>query len=290
MTRIRSVLITGTSTGFGYATAQALDAAGWRVFAGVRSDADSERLRAVLSERSRPVRLDVTQAGEIQAVRELVLGRTGGTLDGLVNNAGIVYMAPLEKLTGEAVREQLEVNVVGPFALTKAFLPALRAARGRVVNVGSISGRVAWPYNGTYAATKHAFDALTYAMQVELRPFGIHVVLVEPGAFKTAIWSKRIPPRLIEDGALEPDVEAHYAWIQHAVDSALEKIDASAPPVDPVVRAIVRALETPHPRVRYTVGNDAYAQLTLRVLPRAWRVAMLGTAIAIAVRLARRRP
>ena len=118
----------------------------------------------------------------------------------------------------------------------------------------------------------------------------LHVVLVEPGAFKTAIWSKRIPPRLIEDGALEPDVEAHYAWIQHAVDSALEKIDASAPPVDPVVRAIVRALETPHPRVRYTVGNDAYAQLTLRVLPRAWRVAMLGTAIAIAVRLARRRP
>ena len=289
MKRVRSVLVTGTSTGFGYATAVALDAAGWRVFAGVRTAADAERLRGVLSSRSEPVHLDVTSERDIIAVRDHVLTQTRGTLDGLVNNAGIVYMAPLEKLTTQAVREQLEVNVLGPFALTKAFLPALRTAKGRVVNVGSISGRVAWPYNGTYAASKHAFDALTYAMQVELRPFGVRVILVEPGAFKTAIWEKRVPPELIESGSLEPPVEAHYAWVQNAVDTALEKIDRSAPAPDPVVRTIVHALQTARPCVRYTVGTDAYAQLTLRLLPRAWRVAALGTAIAVAVRLARRR-
>src|SRR5581483_3387516 len=130
-----------------------------------------------------PVTLDVTDDGSIAAVRV-------DELHALVNNAGVAVSMPIEFLPLDELRRQLEVNVVGQVAVTQAFLPALRSTRGRIVNVGSIAGRSALPFLGAYAASKHALEAITDALRVELQPFGIHVAIVEPGTIATPIWQK----------------------------------------------------------------------------------------------------
>ncbi len=158
----RSVLITGASTGIGEACALHLDQLGWRVFAGVRKDADGEALRAKASARLLPVRIDVVDPGSVAAARELVLRELGDRgLDGLVNNAGIAIAAPLEFVPIEDLRRQLEINVIGQIAVTQAFLAPIRKARGRVVNMGSIGGRLATPFLGPYNASKFALEALS---------------------------------------------------------------------------------------------------------------------------------
>jgi NAD(P)-dependent dehydrogenase (short-subunit alcohol dehydrogenase family) len=175
-----NVLVTGASSGIGEATALRLARAGWDVLAGVRREEDAERLRGLGVE---PVLLDVTDPA---AVAALDLER----LDGLVNNAGIALALPLELLPLDELRRVLEVNVVGQLAVTQAVLPAVRAARGRVVNVGSIAGRSSLPFLGAYAASKFALEAVTDALRVELRPWGIRVAIVEPGSIATPIWTK----------------------------------------------------------------------------------------------------
>ena len=168
-----AVVITGASTGIGRACALDLDGRGFRVFAGVRKDEDGERLR---SERPsiEPLRIDVTDAGEIAAARDRVSEEVGTAgLAGLVNNAGIAVPGPLEHLPIDEFRRQMEVNLVGQVAVTQAFLPLLRTARGRVVNIGSIGGRVALPMLGPYAASKHAMEGISDSLRRELRPWGI---------------------------------------------------------------------------------------------------------------------
>src|SRR5688500_9161604 len=185
-----AVVITGASTGIGRACAIDLDGRGFRVFAGVRKDEDGERLR---SERPsiEPLRIDVTDAGEIAAARDRVgeeVGERG--LAGLVNNAGIAVPGPLEHLPLDEIRRQLEVNVLGQIAVTQAFLPLLRTARGRIVNIGSIGGRVALPLLGPYAGSKHAMEGISDSLRRELRPWGIEVSLVRPGPIATEIWER----------------------------------------------------------------------------------------------------
>src|SRR5271165_1477932 len=216
-----NVLVTGASTGIGYASAKRLDALGWRVFAGVRNEADAARLRLALSERSEPILLDVTDADQIERARATVAERSGGRLAGLVNNAGVVFHGPVECLTLEALRRQLEVNVVGVVAVTQAFLPLVRAARGRVVVVGSISGCVAWPFNGIYAASKHAVRALVESLRMEQRGFGVRFSLIEPGAFATAIWGKFTPEKYLDLSGLEPHVAERYAAVMPIVNDAM---------------------------------------------------------------------
>ena len=174
---MRTALVTGASSGIGQACAVALVSSGWRVLAGVRREGDAP-------EGTEEVLLDVTEPEQIQDAA----GRVE-QLDGLVNNAGIALSAPLELVPPEELRYQLEVNVVGQIAVTQALLPALRRARGRIVFVGSIAGRSALPFLGPYAASKHALEAVADSLRVELRPFGIHVSIVEPGTIKTKIWS-----------------------------------------------------------------------------------------------------
>jgi NAD(P)-dependent dehydrogenase (short-subunit alcohol dehydrogenase family) len=183
----RRVLITGASSGIGEATALRLAGAGWRVLAGVRSDADGDRLRAAGGERLEPVTIDITEPATIAAAAA-ELGDE--PLHGLVNNAGTALAMPLEFLPLDQLRRQLEVNLVGHVAVTQALLPNLRSARGRVVNVGSIAGRSALPFLGAYAASKHALEAVTDVLRVELRPFGIAVTVIEPGTIATPIWRK----------------------------------------------------------------------------------------------------
>src|SRR5919205_2011600 len=167
--RVKTVLVTGASTGIGEACARRLARNGWKVYAGVRRAGDAP-------DGTEELLLDVTDAGQIAAAAEQV-----PELHGLVNNAGIALAAPLEFIPVDELRRQLEVNVIGQVAVTQAFLPKLRATRGNVVFVGSIAGRSALPFLGAYAASKHALEAIADTLRVELKPFGVEVSIVEPG-------------------------------------------------------------------------------------------------------------
>ena len=187
----RSAVVTGASSGIGQATAQHLDSLGFTVFAGVRSAEARERVASEGSGHVRPLRLDVTDPASIAAAAGEVREAAGTSgLAALVNNAGIAVSGPLELVPIEGLRNQLEVNVIGQVSVTQAFLPALRAARGRIVNVSSIGGKIALPLAGPYAASKFALEAITDSLRRELRHLGVQVIAVEPGGVKTAIWGK----------------------------------------------------------------------------------------------------
>jgi NAD(P)-dependent dehydrogenase (short-subunit alcohol dehydrogenase family) len=180
----RSVLITGSSTGIGRACALDLAARGFKVFAAVRREEDAVRLAGEGKGMIEPVIMDVTRPDEIEAARQ----RVGGSLRGLINNAGISINGPTEFLPLDQYRRQFEVNFFGQIAVTQAFMPAIRQARGRVVFVGSAAGWVCVPFQGPYSGSKFALEALCDALRQELKPWGIHVSLVKPGAVATPIW------------------------------------------------------------------------------------------------------
>src|SRR5258708_33287478 len=186
MAAARSVVATGASTGIGEACALRLDRRGFHVFAGVRREVDGGALKQKASGRLTPILLDVTDASSIKSAAAAVaasLDEEG--LSGLVNNAGIAIAGPLEFLPIDELRRQFEVNVIGQIAVTQAFLPLLRKGHGRIVNMGSISGRLAFPLLGPYAASKFALRALTTALRMELRPWGIPVSIIEPSGIAT---------------------------------------------------------------------------------------------------------
>ena len=188
---MKSVLVTGASTGIGRACAERLDGAGWRVFAGVRKQPDADSLREAGSERLVPLILDVTDAGQIAAAAERIGGETGEAgLDGLVNNAGIAIGGPLETLPIDDFRRQIEVNLTAHVAVTQAMLPAIRRARGRIVFITSIGGLMAVPMFGAYHAAKFGLEAVGDVFRQELRQWGISVSIVEPGSIATPIWER----------------------------------------------------------------------------------------------------
>lgn len=278
---VSSVLITGASSGIGEACAVELHGRGFRVFAGVRRDADAARLVQQTSPRLVPILLDVTDAQAVARAAKTIAEATGPAgLAGLVNNAGITVAFPLEFLPLDVLRCQLEVNLVGPLAVTQAVLPLLRAARGRIVNMSSISGVVAAPYVGAYAASKHALEALSDSLRVELRHFGIRVAVIEPGDVATPLWEKSrtaadgLRDRLLSEGTHEvpPEVRESYAGDIAAMRQATAQIAARAMPVQRVVRAVVHALCARRPKTRYMVGAKTWgARCLLRLLPDATR-------------------
>ncbi len=279
MTDHRSVLITGASTGIGETCALRLDSAGYRVFAGVRRPPDGERLRAAASERLHWIPLDVTEESQIESAVEVVgnaLG--GGGLAGLVNNAGIAVGGPLEYLTAASLRRQLEVNVVGLHAVTRAFLPLIRRAKGRIVHIGSISGRIASPLTGAYAASKHAVEALSDALRLELAPEGIEVSVVEPGQIRTPIWSKGLAEFETVSDRIPPEGLVRYRPLLRVMRQILERAPRHAAPPEVVADAVQHALEAAEPHTRYVVGKDAWIRLWLtRLLPdRAMDALVLG--------------
>ena len=265
----RAVLITGASTGIGRATAVRLAGGGWDVFAGVRRVEDGESVRAESPDRIHPVIVDVTDQATIDAaalvVREAVKGRG---LAGLVNNAGITVQGPLEFLPLDDLRNQLEVNVVGQIAVTQAVMPEIRAATGRIVNMGSVGGRITHPFIGPYHASKFAIEALTAAMRKELRPWGIDVIVVEPGSMATEIWDKgdRGAGELLEKVG-ERGRELYGASLEKFRGLAAKAGERGRPP-DAVAQVVEKALTAKRPRTRYLVGPDAKAQVALNtVLP-----------------------
>ena len=263
---MRSALVTGASTGIGRATAMRLDAAGWRVFAGVRREADAELLRDAGSERLAPLILDVTDAGQIAAAAEEIGSRTGSDgLDGLVNNAGIALPSPLETIPIEDFRRQIEVNLIGQVAVTQAMLPAIRAARGRVVFVSSIGGLIAFPMTGAYHAAKFGIEAVGDVFRRELRGWGISVSIVEPGSIATEIWD-RGEAAADEIAARSPQREALYGKAIERYRKTFESVAGRGIPPDRVARAIEHALTARRPRARYLVGADAKLQARVRHL------------------------
>jgi NAD(P)-dependent dehydrogenase (short-subunit alcohol dehydrogenase family) len=248
----QAVLISGSSTGIGAACAMELDRRGFRVFAGVRNEAAAEHLRSLASPRLTPVMLDVTSAEMIAAVAEKIeqeMGERG--LFGLVNNAGIAVSGPLELLLIESIRRQFEVNVLGHLAVTQAMLPMLRAAKGRVVNMSSVNGAMAPPYMGPYSASKFALEALTDALRLELRTWGIKVSAVEPGPIDTPIWIKSSEAaEQAADAVAEKDMYLYRAELE-ILKKKVARLAGGAQPVDSVVRAVVHALTAPRPKTRY---------------------------------------
>ncbi|MFI5028129.1 MAG: SDR family oxidoreductase [Solirubrobacterales bacterium] len=266
---MRSVLVTGASTGIGRATALRLDAAGWRVFAGVRRDVDADSLRGETSERLQPLMLDIAEAGQIAAAAERIDAETEGRLDGLVNNAGIGVPGPLETIPMDDFRRQVEVNLFGHVAVTKAMLPAIRGATGRIVFISSIGGRIAFPLNGSYHAAKFGIEAVGDVFRQELRPWGISVSIVEPGSIKTPIWerSDREVDALLERA---PATGELYAKQVAAMRLVSRKLGERGIPPDRVALRIEHALCADRPRPRYLVGADAKFQARVKVILPTW--------------------
>lgn len=258
-----SVLISGAGRGIGRATALRLARAGWTVYATVRKVEDGEELVAEAAGRDvRPLQLDVTEDEQIAALGAALPER----LDAIVNNAGIVVSGPLETLSADALREQFEVNVVGAVALTNAVLPRLRAARGRIVFVSSLSGLVSTPMTGAYNASKFAIEAIADAWRLELRPWGIKVVLVEPAMTDTDLW--RDAPATLEAGAADMSAAHRDLYGEHlgGMRKVIPRIQKMAKPVDTVTATIERALTAKRPKPRYPVGVDVRLQATLSAL------------------------
>ena len=213
--------------------------------------------------------LDVTDEAQIAAAKEAVGATVGEAgLDGLVNNAGVGIGGPLEFLTPQDLRQQLEVNVVGQIAVTQAFLSQIRKAHGRVVNIGSIAGRMSAPFMGPYSASKFAMEALTDALRQELRPWGIHVAIIEPGSIATPIWEKTRAMADEMEKNLPEEAMRLYGEAISALRQAVSKFEEAGIPPDEVAKFVQHALTAKRPKTRYVVGRDAQIQRVLaKVVP-----------------------
>jgi NAD(P)-dependent dehydrogenase (short-subunit alcohol dehydrogenase family) len=254
----KNIVITGASTGNGAVCALRLDSLGFRVFAGVRKESDGEALKARASERLRPIRIDVTQPDQIAAAAAEVSAAVGAEgLAGLVNNAGIAVAGPLEFLPIGELRQQLEINVIGLVAVTQAFLPLLRKARGRIVNIGSISGKRTRPFVAPYAASKHAIEAISDGLRMELKAWGIEVSLLEPGTIATPIWEKSRAKTDALEKNMPEECRRLYGPAMEKLKIAIERIVKKATPPEVIADIVVHALTAPKPKTRYLVGRNA---------------------------------
>jgi NAD(P)-dependent dehydrogenase (short-subunit alcohol dehydrogenase family) len=252
------VVVTGASTGIGRATALLLDERGYRVFAGIRKEADAEELRKRGSDRLTPVSLDVTDADQIETTRQQVAEAVGEQgLAGLVNNAGVGGGGPIEFMPLDELRRTLEVNLVAQVAVTQAFIPLIRKAKGTIVFIASIGGRVASPFMSPYNTSKFAIEAVGESLRHELRPWEIDVAVVEPGSIDTEIWSKgneQIRERLEE---MPEDARRLYGRQLSRFGEVINETASRGIPPEKVAEVIHKAIASDNPRHRYLVGTDA---------------------------------
>lgn len=269
MEREKPVLVTGASSGIGRATALHLAGMGMKVYAGVRRDEDA----AALEDQGpvTAVRLDVTSAAEVEAVTGEIAA--GGGLYGLVNNAGVYLGGALELMSDEEIESTFAVNVVGLLRVTRACLPMLRRERGRIVNVSSISGLVALPGVSVYAGSKHAVEAISDSLRVELSPFGMRVIAVEPGSIDTEIWRKGAS----RDRAIMGERDGALREAYEPLQRLLEKLNQNPRGIPPqaVAEVVGEALTARDPDNRYLVGLDARSLALTRYLPEGLRDRMI---------------
>jgi NAD(P)-dependent dehydrogenase (short-subunit alcohol dehydrogenase family) len=275
-----AVLVTGATGGIGSAVTARLAAAGWSVFAGVRDRRAGEALAGAANGEVTPVVLDVASEESV-AVAAIQVAELAGErgLDGLVNNAGIVVEGPVELLTGEDLRRQFDVNVIGAMSVTRAVLPLLRRAGGRIVNVGAVNGRTSVPYFGASAASKAALAAFNDALRLEVRPFGVEVSIVEPTPVETEIFVKATAAAERSRAGLDPTVRALYEPGVKAVQNAIA--DGGSKPVDVVAVAVERALTARRPKTRYPVGKQPRLVMGLRFVPDRMRDRLLARELGL---------
>jgi NAD(P)-dependent dehydrogenase (short-subunit alcohol dehydrogenase family) len=262
-----TAVVTGASKGIGAAVVRRLVAEGFHVVAGVRRAEDAKALGDELGGGVVPALLDITDPEAVAGAAELVSEVGGGALTGLVNNAGIAVAAPLEFLPPAELRRQLEVNVVGQHAVTKALVPMLRRGRGRIVNIGSIGDRIVSPMTGPYHVSKFALRAWNDTLRLELAPWGIQVVLVEPGAVATPIWETSIAAAERLQQALPAGVMELYGRAIAAARAGALRSAARGMPADQVAAVVAKALTVRRPRTRYLVGTDARVAALVARLP-----------------------
>jgi NAD(P)-dependent dehydrogenase (short-subunit alcohol dehydrogenase family) len=268
----KHTLVTGASSGIGRATALRLAADGHHVYAGVRSTADGEELiRAADGGELTPLLLDVTNASHIADAADLVAGHLAGYpangLDGLVNNAGIGIACPAELLPLDTFRRQLEINVTGQLAVTQAFLPLLRRARGRIVIISTIGVRFMPPFAGALDATKAALSALADALRQELAPWGIRVVVIEPASINTPAADKVARDAASAMAAASPQGRALYEDTFSAMLTVMLRREKSGSPPDVVADTVARALTVARPRAVYLTGKNARRLALISRLP-----------------------
>lgn len=265
MAEPRTVLITGAARGIGRATTLRLAANGWTVYAGIRAVADGQRLVDAAGPSGAaivPVPLDITSAMDVAALPD----RIDRPLAAVVNNAGVIMQGPVETMSADQVRRLFEVNVVAQLEVTKALLPALRQTNGRVIFVSSLSGRVSTPLTGIYNASKFAVEALADALRVELRPWHVPVVVVEPGSTSTDMWGTAVEEHRAMIDALSPEQAALYGPYLEKSTRAVKAIQKRTVPAERVARAIERALNARRPNARYQVDALGRAQLVSTAL------------------------
>lgn len=254
----RYALVTGASTGMGRATVLRLARDGYHVFAGVRKEADGQSLVKAAGAGVTPVRLDVTDAGQIAAAVEAIAARAGDVgLHALVNNAGVGVFGPLELATLESIRWQFEVNVTGQIAITQAFLPLLRKARGRIVMIGSIGDRAAMPFGEPLGASKAAIALMADSLRQELAPWDIKVILVRPAGIRTEAVDKFAADADKTVAGFTDEGRALYEQAyRRMTEAALPRLLKGSSP-DVVADTIAGALAARSPRTRYLVGKDS---------------------------------
>jgi NAD(P)-dependent dehydrogenase (short-subunit alcohol dehydrogenase family) len=266
---MQSVVITGASTGIGWATAKLLLDRGYRVFGSVRKPADAERLKTEFGANFVPLLFDVTdEAAVLAAAREVRAALGGETLFGLVNNAGIAVAGPVLELAADEFRRQMEVNVIGPIISTQAFGPllgsdpSLRGPKGRIVMISSVAGKNGNPLTAPYAASKHAIEGLSESLRREMMLFGIDVIIIAPGPVKTPIWSKaeEVDISAYKNSPFFPALERIRKYMLHLGEIGL--------PPENIAEAIANALTSARPKVRYQLAPDPMRHLMTSVLPK----------------------
>jgi NAD(P)-dependent dehydrogenase (short-subunit alcohol dehydrogenase family) len=267
---MQSVVVTGVSTGIGWALTKVLIQHGVRVFGSVRKTQDAERLAKEFGERFVPLLFDVTDEAAVQAAAGQVREQLNGeTLLGLVNNAGIAMPGPLIHLPTEDFRRQLEVNLVSVLIVTKAFVPllgsdrSLRGKPGRILNMSSVSGTIGYPLVGAYAASKHGLEGFSESLRRELMLFGIDVIVIGPGAVATPIWEKA------EQMDISSYANTEYVEPARRVREYMLRSGKNVFPAEEVGKVVLRTLTTPRPRVRYAVVRGSFLRrLILRLAPK----------------------
>lgn len=266
---MKSVVITGASTGIGWATAKLLLDRGFRVFGSVRKQADADRLKSEFDANFTPLIFDVTdEAAVLAAAREVRNALNGETLSGLVNNAGIAVAGPVLELAADEFRRQMDVNVIGPIIATQAFGPllgsdpSLKGPRGRIVMISSVAGKNGNPLASAYSASKHAIEGLSESLRRELMLFGIDVIIVAPGAVKTPIWSKA------EDVDITAYRNSPYFPALQGMRKFMLQLGETGLPAEKVAERIAEALTSASPKVRYQITPDPMRHLMIALLPK----------------------
>ncbi|MCH2021307.1 MAG: SDR family oxidoreductase [Saprospiraceae bacterium] len=280
---MKNIVITGASTGIGYTTSKALIKKGYRVFGSVRKKSDADKLSKEFGKNFHPLIFDVTDADAvISAAKKTgeIIGEQG--LSALINNAGIAVGGPLMHMPLEDFRWQIEVNVLGLLSSSQAFLPLLGAKKncghrpGRILNISSVAGKVSNPFMGAYCASKHAVEAISDTMRIELQLYGIDVITIGPGVVKTPIWNKA------EDFDLSKYENTDYKQSGYIIQKFMQKLSKNGFEQEIFGKMMVKIIETKKPKTRYPLVYQKFRNWTLlRMIPRRTLDKIIGKKLGL---------